>query len=195
MMNESHPALNSSFIIPHSSLPFKLKAQAVNLPHVVGLALGVGRAARAYAACDARAVEGEFARRAVEPGARAPVRKAAGGERAVGSAHAPADRAEARVVGLRDKPACEVAPKMLAKYAPLAPERERDYEEHAEECRHHHEEVGQQDVCAVFVQAAQTRRSVPACVQEHSRQEADGGRDKLNSAAVGLRRESEADAG
>src|SRR5438105_9000779 len=79
-----HPAsvLNSSFIIPHSSFPFQLKAQAINLLHVVGLALGVGRGARVYAACDARAVEGEFARRAVEPCARAPVRKAAASERA-----------------------------------------------------------------------------------------------------------------
>src|SRR5437764_13471983 len=117
MMNRKQ-ALHSSFIIPHSSLPFKLQAQAVNLLHVVGLALGVGRGARVYAACDARAVEGEFARRAVEPCARAPVRKAADSERAIGSAHASADGAKARVGGLREKPGREVAPEGLAKSAP-----------------------------------------------------------------------------
>src|SRR5207237_515723 len=83
------------------------------------LALGVGRDVRVYAACDARALEGEFARRAVEFGARAPVRKTADGERAIGCAHARADGAEAEVVGLRDESAREVAPEVLAQHAPL----------------------------------------------------------------------------
>src|SRR5205085_8596620 len=122
-MSERRTVFNSSLITHHSSLPFKLKAQAVKLLHVVGLALGVVRAARVYAACDARAVEGEFARRAVEFGARAPVRKTADGERAIGCAHAHADGAEAEVVGLRDESAREVAPEVLAQHAPLAPER------------------------------------------------------------------------
>src|SRR5688500_5551156 len=70
------PAIVSglSSIVP-SSLPLHLQAQALELPHVVGLALGRGRVARVDAARDARAVEGELAARAVESLARPPQRE------------------------------------------------------------------------------------------------------------------------
>src|SRR5215210_7543246 len=123
MMNKKQLALNSSFIIHHLSLPLQLQAQAVELLHVVGFyVLGRG-AARADAAGDARAVEGELAGRAVEARAHAPVRVAAPRQRAVGGAGAPRHRTEALVVGLRDEPAQHVRAQVLAQESPLPPER------------------------------------------------------------------------
>src|SRR5205085_6434202 len=92
------PAFNSSLRTPHSSLPFELQAQAVNLLHVEGLALRVRSAARAHAARDARAVEGQLAGRPVELLARAPARNPALAERAPGRRRAPAHGAQAQVL-------------------------------------------------------------------------------------------------
>src|SRR5690242_19893706 len=86
------------------SLPFQLKTQPVNLLHVKSLSLGVRRAARVYAAGDARAVEGQLASRAVETRAREPGRHAAARQRAEGRAHPPAHGAKAKVVRLREQP-------------------------------------------------------------------------------------------
>src|SRR5436305_1769856 len=115
------------------SLPFQPKAKVVNLSHVGLFALGVGRAVRADAARGARAVEGELAGRAVELRARSPEAEAPARERRIGCGHAPAHRAEARVVRLRKESRRNVRAEVLAQYAPLAPEREDDDDEHPEE--------------------------------------------------------------
>src|SRR5256885_5398452 len=98
MSDKKKPCLLSSLITHHSSLPLQSQAQAVNLLHVEGLALGVRGAARAHAARDARAVEGQLAGRPVELLARAPARKAALAERAPGRRRAPAHGAQAHVL-------------------------------------------------------------------------------------------------
>src|SRR5947209_3657613 len=86
-------------------------------------------------------MKGKLARQLVEPHARAPQTEAAPLKRVEGCAHAPANRAEPRILLGREQPTLAVVPQILAHDSPFAFEREDDCDYRAGKYRYHDQKV------------------------------------------------------